>query len=163
MKPIIRKARSHEREAIHQTHMRSIREICLKDHGEDEIKGWGYRELGERWIESINGGLVWVVEHRGSIHGLASIGFTEDGKSAEIQALYLTPEVIGLGIGRQLMSAMLDEAKERGSTYISLDSTITAHDFYKKFGFKDCGPVQKRPIGGSPVTSFPMQLDLDSA
>lgn len=77
--PAIRKAEMSDRAAIHAAHMRSIREICVKDHGPEEIKGWGFRELGDRWIEGINNGLVWVVEHRGQIHGVGSIRFSEDG------------------------------------------------------------------------------------
>lgn len=36
-----------------------------------------------------------------------------------------------------LMTTMMDEAKRRKVRHISLDSTITAHDLYKKFGFQD--------------------------
>ena len=160
MKPVVRKAEMQDRESIHEAHMRSIREICVKDHGAEEISGWGFRDLGERWIEGIKNGLVWVVEYEGRVHGLASIKFSGGDKSSHIQSLYLTPEVLGLGMGRKLMELMLDEARERGVEVISLDSTITAHEFYRKFGFHDCGPVAKRPIGGVPVTSIPMQLDL---
>ena len=158
--PLIRKAEMLDREAIHAAHMRSIREVCVKDHGPDEIKGWGYRELGERWIDGINKGLVWVAERDEKIHGLASIAFADDDRSAHIQALYLTPDVICLGLGRGLMSMMLEEAVTRRVQYVSLDSTITAHRFYQKFGFQDVGPARKRPIGGVPVTSIPMRLDL---
>lgn len=48
--PSIRKALQTDREKIYEAHMRSIREICVKDHGEEEVKGWGYRELGNRRI-----------------------------------------------------------------------------------------------------------------
>lgn len=158
----IRKAVMLDRQSIHNAHMRSIREICVKDHGQEEIKGWGYRELGDRWIEKIDNGLVWVVERQGEVQGLASIQFSDDGTSAHIQSLYLTPDVIGLGCGRKLMTIMLDEAKARQVTFVSLDSTITAHTFYKKFGFQDSGPPRKRPIGGAPVTSIPMKLAIET-
>ena len=91
---------------------------------------------------------------------MASILFSDDGKSSHVQSLYLTPDAVGLGLGRRLMTIMLDEAKGRRVSSVSLDSTITAHEFYKKLGFRDSAPVRKRPIGGSPVTSIPMQLDL---
>src|SRR5688500_6247819 len=110
MDPLIRKATMSDREAIHAAHMRSIRGSCVTDHGAEEIKGWGFRELGDRWIEGIQDGLVWVVEFQGKIHGVASLRFSEDDKSSHIQSLYLTPEVIGLGLGRQLMSILLETA-----------------------------------------------------
>jgi len=46
----IRPARSGDEPAIHEAHMRSVREVCVKDHGEEEIRGWGNRLLGDRWI-----------------------------------------------------------------------------------------------------------------
>ena len=45
---IIRLARPGEEAQIHEAHMRSIREICIKDHGEEEVRGWGNRPLGNR-------------------------------------------------------------------------------------------------------------------
>ena len=160
MQPIVRKAEMPDRKSIHEAHMRSIREVCVKDHGAEEIRGWGFRDLGDRWIEGINSGLVWVAEYNGQIHGVASIEFSETSPSAHIQSLYLAPEVIGRGLGRTLIEILLAEAKRRGVEIVSLDSTITAHQFYKKFGFNDCGPVRKRAIDGIPVTSIPMHLKL---
>ena len=123
--------------------------VCIKDHG-----------LEERWISGINAGLVWVIERHGQIAGVAALSFSNEDKSAFIRALYLTPEVLGLGLGRQLMDEMLAEAKNGKVRWIKLESTITARGFYAHFGFKDDGPVRKIPIGGIPVTAFPMQLDL---
>lgn len=159
-KAVVRLAEQCDREGIHTAHMRSIREVCVKAHGPDEIRGWGFRELGQRWIEAIDSKLVWVVEYQSAVRGVASITFAEDGKSAEIQSLYLTPEMIGCGFGRKLMNLMLNEAKRRGVERICLDSTITAHQFYQSFGFRDVGPARKRPVGGIPVTSFPMELSM---
>ena len=37
--PIIREARSGDEAGIHEAHMRSIREVFLKDHGLEEVIG----------------------------------------------------------------------------------------------------------------------------
>lgn len=158
--PIIRLAELRDREGLHAAHMRSIREICVRDHGLEEIKGWGYRELGERWVEGIDKGFVWVVELRGRIEGVGAIAVRPDQKIGHIHAMYLTPEVVGTGLGRRLMTTVLDRLGALGVDTVTLDSTITAHEFYKKFGFEDCGPARQSPIGGSLVTSFPMRLVL---
>jgi hypothetical protein len=39
--PQIREAKPGDESLIHEAHMRSIREVCIKDHGEEEIHGWG--------------------------------------------------------------------------------------------------------------------------
>jgi len=160
--PLIRKARSGDEPAIHEAHMRSIREVCVKDHGEDEVRGWGYRPLGNRWVDFIKQGCVWVVELDGVVQGMACVTPIEkDGeKIAYIKSLYLTPDVLGKGVGKKMAQIMLDAARGFGVKKVELESTITAHEFYRSLGFVDSGPMNRRPIGGHPVTCFPMTLHL---
>ena len=150
----IRKAQIGEDEAIHSAHMRSIREVCVHDHGEEEIKGWGYRECGSRWTQAIQNGLVWVVEHEEQIEGVGNIQI--QGDSAYLHSLYLTPVVIGQGYGRALMQILLDVARMEGVQKIELESSLTAHQFYLKAGFVDRGPRTQVVVGGYPVTCIPM-------
>jgi putative acetyltransferase len=160
---IIRSARSGDEAAIHEAHMRSIREICVKDHGENEIKGWGNRPLGNRWIDAIKADHVWVVESNGRIFGHAYIRIFEENveKRAHVHGLYLTPEVLGKGFGRKLGRLMLDTAKNAGVSLVTLESTITAHEFYKGLGFTDSEPMNTMEIAGYPVRYFPMALRFD--
>lgn len=157
---VIREARPGDESGIHEAHMRSIREVCIKDHGEEEIKGWGNRPLGDRWITPIREGHVWVVEFHGVIHGLAYVRLHEENheKKAHIFGLYLTPEVLKKGTGSKLVELMLNKAKSAAVKEITLDSTITAHNFYKRFGFRDNGPMKWTEIGGSRVRGYPMIL-----
>jgi len=144
--------------------MRSIREICVKDHGEEEIKGWGFRELGNRWIRVIMEEFIWVVESGTHIYGFAYIRmFESDGKPhAHLHGLYLTPESAGHGIAKKMMKLMLDEARAHGAHAVTLESSITAHGFYKRHGFIDLGPMLKVEINGYPVSCYPMELQLIS-
>ncbi len=159
-KLVIRSARAGDESAIHEAHMRSIREVCVKDHGENEIKGWGNRPLGNRWIDAIKKDHVWVIEAGDRICGHAYIRvFKENGDArAHIHGLYLTPEVIGKGFGSKLAHLMLDTAKKAGVKRVTLESTLTAHEFYKKLGFIDSGPMKTMEIAGYSVRYFPMAL-----
>jgi ADP-ribose pyrophosphatase YjhB (NUDIX family) len=158
----VRVAVPGEEAAIHHAHLRSIKEICVKDHGFDEIKGWGNRPLGDRWIAQIRTGYVWVVEFQGKIHGVGHIRmFESDGeKKCYLHALYLTPNVIGQSVGRVLAKLMIEAATGLQAKTMILDSTITAKGFYEHLGFAVCGDVRKENIGGHPVTCFPMKMDL---
>jgi 8-oxo-dGTP pyrophosphatase MutT (NUDIX family)/GNAT superfamily N-acetyltransferase len=148
--------------AIHSAHMRSIREVCVKDHGQEEIRGWGYRPLENRWIEPIKSGIVWVVERLDEIQGVGYLRIIEKDEQshAYLHALYLTPDVIGQGLGYQLATMMLDTAKNLCASSIRLDSSITAKNFYKRIGFTEAGDMRQLEIGGYPVTTFPMEMDL---
>lgn len=154
----IRKAKIGEDEAIHSAHMRSIREVCVHDHGEEEVKGWGYRECGSRWTQAIDEGLVWVVEHEDQIEGVGNIQIK--GKRAYIHSLYLTPIVLGQGYGRELMQILLDVARTEGVQKIELESSLTAHQFYLNLGFVDRGPQTQVLIGGYPVRCIPMEYQI---
>lgn len=159
---VLRRAKAGEEAVLHEAHMRSIREVCVKDHGEDEVRGWGNRPLGNRWTEAIQKDIVWVIEVDSNIYGVSFLKILPDsnGECAYLHALYLTPEVIGRGLGLRLMQTLLDEAKEKGVRKIKLDSSITAYQFYRKLGFSETGPKQMVEIGGYPVTSFPMELNI---
>src|SRR5437016_4521898 len=132
---MIRKARPGDERGIHEAHMRSIRELCILDHGEEEVRGWGNRPLGDRWTAAIRAGHVWVVESDGVIQGVAYVRISE--KDAHIHALYLIPEVLHQGFASKLVALMLDKARSDRVPTVTLDSTITAHDFYKRNGFID--------------------------
>ena len=156
---IIRLARPGEEAQIHEAHMRSIREICIEDHGEEEVRGWGNRPLGNRWVEAIKTNLVWVIECNQNIYGF---GFLQEEKKENspsygfLHSLYLTPEVKGKGLGYKLAMTILNKAKELNLTHLKLSSTITAYDFYRRLGFEPHGDKKQIDIGGYPVTCFPM-------
>ena len=154
----IRKAKIGEDEAIHSAHMRSIREVCVHDHGEEEIKGWGYRECGNRWTQAIQNGLVWVVEHEGQIEGVGNIQIKCE--KAYVHSLYLTPAVIGQGYGRALMQILLDVARGAGVQKVELESSLTAYQFYLNAGFVDRGPRTQVVVGGYPVACIPMVYEV---
>ena len=161
---IVRRAQFGDQVGIHDSHMRSIREICVHDHGEEEIKGWGYREMRskEQWLQTLDNQnkFVWVVEHENEIEGHCFISLVPEEIKADIHCLYLTPVVYKQGFGAILMEHMLEVAKENNIKEIFLQSTITAYSFYKRYGFEDTGPMQKVEIGGYPVRAFPMKLEL---
>lgn len=159
----IRLAVEGEEASIHESHMRSIREVCIKDHGEEEVKGWGFRPLTDRWIEAIKNEFVRVVEFDNKICGvghLRTIRKENEEPYTYLHALYLTPEVLGFGVGKELAMLLIEESRRIGVKCMKLDSTITAYGFYKGLGFIDNGEKKKVEIGGYPVTCFPMILNL---
>ena len=162
----IRRARLEDDVGIHESHMRSIREICVHEHGEEEIRGWGYRKQRSRdhWEKMLENeqAFIWVVEHNEKIEGHAFFRINREEKTAHLHSLYLTPVVHKQGFGVQMMNRILQTAKEQNIQEIALESSITAHSFYKKYGFVDTGPMQKSVIGGYPVRNFPMKLVCSS-
>ncbi|MGZ3775051.1 MAG: GNAT family N-acetyltransferase [Pseudobdellovibrionaceae bacterium] len=160
---MIRRAKLEDAKAIHEAHMLSIQTICSKQHSPEEIRAWGERPFKEdQRIEAIQNQHVWVVELNEKIEGYGHLRIYEkDGsKLAHIMGLYFTPKAIGMKFGRVLFEMMLNVAKENCATKLSLDSTLTAHGFYKKMGFKEDGGLITVEIAGTPIRCIPMSMKL---
>ena len=160
---ILRVAVPGDEAGIHDAHMRSIREVCSRDHGAEEIRGWGHRELGDRWRSNILRNQIdewiWVVEKDGRIEGYVFSRLQTD-HVMYLGGLYLTPSILGQGWGQKLMDLTQQAARNAGVTRIVLQSTLTAHEFYLRRGFKDTGPLQWTEIAGYPVRNIPMTLSI---
>lgn len=82
-----------------------------------------------------------------------------DGDICEMKRLFVRDAYKKMGIGRRLVSLVLDEARELGYRYIRLDTLSTmkkAIELYTKFGFYDIEPYIYNPIEGARY----MELDL---
>ncbi len=75
-----------------------------------------------------------------------------DGARGEMKRLYVRPSARGLGLGRSLVTRILDDAKAIGYSEVVLDtlpSMIEAQRLYEQFGFRDIDPYRPNPIIGS--------------
>lgn len=59
------------------------------------------------------------------------------GKRAHIMNVYTNANYRRQGIARQMVNMLLDEARERGVTYVSLDATENGRPLYKSLGFDE--------------------------
>ena len=59
------------------------------------------------------------------------------GKRAHLMNVYTREAFRRRGVGRQMVQFLIDEAKSRDVTEISLDATQMGHPLYKSLGFND--------------------------
>jgi predicted acetyltransferase/ribosomal protein S18 acetylase RimI-like enzyme len=162
--PFVRRAKPEDAHEIHLAHMKSIQEVCSKDYSKAEVIAWGDRPYNvEMRLNAINNDLVWVVELAGKIEGFGHIRiFDKDGLlKAHIHGLYFTPEVLGFGLGYEIAKLMILEAQKESAQVMTLESTITAHAFYKSLGFEESGPMKTLEINGENVRCYPMVMRLN--
>ena len=72
--------------------------------------------------------------------------------AAEMKRLYVRPAFRGLGVGRQLVEAILDSARTAGYTCVlldTLDDMESARALYEELGFMEVPPYYHNPIAGS--------------
>lgn len=78
-------------------------------------------------------------------------------RSCEMKRLYVTPEGRGTGVGKALVSQILDVAESRGYAEVRLDtlpSMIAALNMYRALGFVEIEPYYDTPMEGTHFLSL---------
>ena len=117
---------------------RSIRELCVADHGHDEqvLSAWLGNKIPDNvraWITSAASFSVVAVD--GS--GVRGFGLIQRG--GEIQMCYLVPEVQYRGAGKLMLRALEEQAARWGLNDVFLTSSVTAKRFYERNGYVQSG------------------------
>ncbi len=115
----------------------------VSDRDESSFEG-DFSKLTEDFFR--NGDQTTVLAFDGDMAvGCATICFitvmpTADhpsGKRAHIMNVYTNADYRRRGIARQMVSMLLDEARKRGVSYVSLDATEQGKPLYRTLGFCD--------------------------
>ena len=96
-------------------------------------------------------GALLLLRHDGRWAGCVALRRLEAG-IGEIKRLYVQPEFRGLGLGRELMHEILEEARRRSYTRLRLDTVPlmdTAITLYRRLGFVEIPPYRPNPIPGA--------------
>ena len=68
------------------------------------------------------------------------------GKRAHLMNVYTRKEFRSRGVGKMMVQYLIDEAKSRGVTEISLDATEMGKPLYKALGFNENLSAMNRPV-----------------
>ena len=88
---------------------------------------------------------VLAVEEYGKAIGCATLCYMElmptfshpTGRRAHLMNVYTAPDYRGQGMARRMVEMLIEEARRRGVTEISLDATASGRPLYRKLGFRD--------------------------
>jgi len=96
-------------------------------------------------------GMFIVAEDEGRFAGCVGL-LRHSDEVAEVKRLYVRPDWRGLGLGEQLIGAMILNAKALGYERLVLDSvprTAFAQRLYERLGFIDTAAYYANPVAGT--------------
>jgi len=106
---------------------------------------WGYPEHWIKHWESdltissdfIRDNHVYVAEENGEIRGFYALCVADD--KAELEHMWVTPSVIGTGVGKELFLDAMERAAKLEVGSVEISSDPNAAGFYKRMGATEIG------------------------
>jgi N-acetylglutamate synthase-like GNAT family acetyltransferase len=119
----------------------------------DAKRHWGYPD---HWIkhwesdltisaEFITNNQVYVAEQGGEIQGFYALSINDT--KAELEHMWVAPQVIGTGIGKELFLDAMERAAGLKVRAVEISSDPNAAGFYERMGAKKIGEVDSEVEG----------------
>ena len=151
----IRRATQEDIESIWNVHIRAIQEACKSHYSSKEIEDWSQVLRPARYNQPIKRGSFFVAVDDNLIVGFGNL----NQDSGEIEAVYVTPEYVGRGVGMEILQALESVARDLGLPILRLSSSLNAVHFYENAGYRR--QKQKRYLlPGEMVACLPMVKEL---
>ena len=96
--------------------------------------------------------LAWVEGELAGCGALRACVDADYANACEMKRLYVRPRFRGLGLGRALAEALLEQARGAGYSAIlldTLDDMESARELYESLGFEEIPPYYFNPIPGA--------------
>lgn len=96
--------------------------------------------------------LAWSGATLAGCGALRPLDGSDYANACEMKRLFVRPAARGLGLGRVIAEALLDEARRAGYSHIlldTLDDMEAARELYTSLGFEEIPPYYFNPIAGA--------------
>lgn len=133
----------------------TIRRVNCRDYSPVQIAAWASDDIDTaRWFGRFAGRFVPVAEESGR-----PVGFAELEPDGHIDRVYVSADHQGQGVGRQLLAAVLAEARRVGLARVFTEASITARPFFEAQGFVVLAP-QVVTVRGVDFVNYRMERVL---
>lgn len=130
----IRHAEETDMVALVDLFQTSIETQANKHYSDEQIHAWSDRALATSFQEFVLGPTTFVaIDESGP---LGFCGYTKDGR---IASLYIRPDCAGKGIGKALVTHVLEDARAHGVETFHTEASEMAIPLFEKLGFEKAG------------------------
>jgi putative acetyltransferase len=127
----LREADAGDRHGLWRLHTRSISSLCRGAYSAREVNTWVELLRPEAYLPVEPPRTVLVAEWGNTLVGFGQL----DPVQGELEALYVSPETVGHGVGSTLLSALEALAWGAHARALSLDASLNAESFYRARGY----------------------------
>jgi putative acetyltransferase len=114
----------------------TIRRVNIRDYSLAQVAAWASDGIDTVvWFGRFTGRYVPVAEEAGR-----PVGFAELESNGHIDRVYVSADHQRRGIGRQLLDAVVAEARRVGLDRLFTEASITARPFFEAHGFTTLAP-----------------------
>lgn len=118
----------------------------------EEIQAWAVPKKPESYAESIRSKEFFV-----AVEGSVILGFgVFNQENAEVEAVYVSPEASGRGIGLEVLKKLEERARALGLRVMRLNASLNAVPFYKRAGYVAQEASKYRLSTGVEIACVPM-------
>ena len=146
----IREAEPKDAEAIAEVHVRSWQAAYRGQLTDEYLDGLSVGERLEQHRRSLEQPRAewrtWVADDEGRVTAFAVTGPSEDAdaepSTGEVYAIYLEPDRVGTGLGRELFEHAISDLRDRGFSVVTLwvlETNERARRFYEVAGWRADG------------------------
>jgi N-acetylglutamate synthase-like GNAT family acetyltransferase len=153
----IRRARQEDCQSIVRVHTAAVAGIRTTLYTPEEIQSWAIPKNPESYWDSIRDKEFFVAEEGGVVMGFGVL----NPESAEVEAVYVSPEAGRRGVGLQLLRKLDERALARGLGVLRLYASLNAVPFYKRAGYIAQEQSKYRLSTGVEIACVPMVKTIE--
>jgi putative acetyltransferase len=148
----VRRAVPADCDGILAAHTEAIRELCKAEYSQSQLAAWSDRLKPSGYLPAMEKNIFLVAEVMGRIAGFAEFAPSR----GEVVAIYVHPQHARQGVGTRLFREVERLASDKGVSSLHLSSSLSAVQFYERFGFVAGAAGFHRLGNGTEIPCVPM-------
>lgn len=137
----------------------AVRVSCATHYAPEQIAAWTASPVPDGYTAMLAAGGGIVALQDGVLAGYAML----DADKQEVDAVFVDPARAGIGIGKRLLAALEQLARQRGMVRLRLSASLNAVPFYRAAGFVALRKEAYAHPSGISLASVAMEKELTPA